>query len=163
MPAEYTLHLEIDEEAKSLVYYDMNKSTTLSDENAGFDLIANETWSAATTGSPAHLLDLGVKAMLTRDDTGEAVHYWLVPRSSIYKTGHMMANSVGVIDRSYRGTLKAPVIKTVTDGTGFTRGQRYFQIVAPDMGTIRTVHLVDSLPATGRGAGGFGSTNLKHT
>ena len=35
---------------------------------------------------------------------------------------------------------------------------RLFQIEAPDMGWIRHVRLVDSLPTTERGAGGFGST-----
>jgi dUTPase len=154
---EYTLHLQLDESAADLAYY--RRPPAPSNENAGYDLVANESWSAATTGAPAHLLDLGVKAMMTRNDTGEAVHYWLLPRSSIFKTGHMMANSVGVIDKSYRGTLKAPVVKTVLDGTGFTRDQRYFQIVAPDMGTIVAVRVQhDALPTTVRGAGGFGST-----
>lgn len=153
---EYTLYLQLDESATDLAYYRRPPAPT--DENAGYDLVANESWSAATTGGPAHLLDLGLKAMMTRTDTGEAVHYWLLPRSSIFKTGHIMANSVGVIDKSYRGTLKAPVSKIVQDGPGFTRDQRYFQIVAPDMGAIREVKLVDALPTTARGAGGFGST-----
>ncbi len=38
------------------------------------------------------------------------------------------------------------------------RGQRLFQIVAPDMGWIKEVRIVDSLPETSRGEGGFGST-----
>jgi dUTP pyrophosphatase len=84
-------------------------------------------------------------------------HFWLVPRSSIYKTGLMMANSVGVIDKSYRGELKAPVW-SMTGNTDVSVGDRLFQIVAPDMGWIRRVRLVDSLPITERGEGGFGST-----
>ncbi len=38
------------------------------------------------------------------------------------------------------------------------RGQRLFQIVAPDMGWIKEVRIVTSLPETKRGEGGFGST-----
>ena len=35
----------------------------------------------------------------------------LVPRSSISKTGYMLANSVGVIDRTYTGNVLVPLIK----------------------------------------------------
>lgn len=125
--------------------------------NAGIDLCATEDWCGAV-GEKAHLLDLGVRAMLVDIATRKAVHFWLLPRSSIYKTGHMMANSVGVIDSSYRGVLKAPVVATATGATGFKRGERYFQIVAPDMKQIHLVRSVKSLPETARGDGGFGST-----
>jgi dUTPase len=37
-------------------------------------------------------------------------------------------------------------------------GDRLFQIVAPDMGWIRIVRIVNSMPSTDRGEGGFGST-----
>ena len=123
--------------------------------NAGVDLITVENW--AGSNGDHHLLNLGVKAMLTRSDTMEPVHFWLAPRSSIYKTGHMMANSMGVIDSSYRGTLKAPVVGGPY-GPGFKAGDRHFQIIAPDMGWISEVRLVASLPETVRGEGGFGST-----
>ena len=68
-----------------------------------------------------------------------------------------MANSVGVIDKSYRGELKAPVWSMTGDSV-VEYSERLFQIVAPDMGWIRHVRVVDSLPETDRGAGGFGST-----
>jgi len=119
--------------------------------------VSAETW-CSKLGEPAHLLDLGIKAMLVDSDTKEPVHYWLLPRSSIYKTGHMMANSVGVIDSGYRGVLKAPVVAVCENAKGFTAGDRYFQIVAPDMGSIVQVIIVDELPASLRGEGGFGST-----
>jgi dUTPase len=38
------------------------------------------------------------------------------------------------------------------------RGQRLFQIVAPDMGWIKEVRIVESLPQTKRGDGAFGSS-----
>jgi dUTPase len=125
-------------------------------ENAGVDLFTAEDWSGDV--GEAHLLDLGTKAMLTCDNTGLTVHYWLAPRSSIYKTGHIMGNSMGVIDRSYRGTLKAPVIAVKEGAAGFKAGERHFQILAPDMGYIREVQKLDALPETVRGGGGFGST-----
>jgi dUTPase len=137
-------------------------SVQLDDENlnAGFDLITAETFAAP---GPA-LVSLGVRAMMTRMDSDEPVHYWLAPRSSIYKTGYSMANSLGVIDRSYRGILKAPVVRCAAQaGEGaavgaLKRGERHFQILAPDMGHIAAVVRCTELPATARGDGGFGST-----
>jgi dUTPase len=156
----YLLCMQMEDSTKDLAPYNFTVMAP-SQENAGVDLASVEDW-CGVPGDNAHLLDLGVRAMLVNLATREPVHYWLLPRSSIYKTGHMMANSVGVIDSSYRGVLKAPVICSTGIGsiraTGFKRGERYFQIVAPDMGPIRIVRAVSSLPDSARGEGGFGST-----
>jgi deoxyuridine 5'-triphosphate nucleotidohydrolase len=133
-----------------------------SDGNAGFDLHASAHLSV---GDDAQLIPFGIVARLlkvTRSEhentlLKEDSHFWVLPRSSIYKTGLVMANSVGVIDKSYRGELKAPVFSRTGHST-VAHGDRLFQIVAPDMGWIRHVRIVDSLPATERGQGGFGST-----
>ena len=138
-------------------------------ENAGVDLYIAESanLNKLLSQSEPILLDLGTSARMIRvnsDESEEEVHYWLCPRSSIFKTGLMMANSQGVIDRSYRGTLKAPVwvvsrqaFIQLCDDTDM-KGMRLFQIVAPDMGWIREVRIVQTLSVTSRGAGGFGST-----
>jgi len=153
--SRYTLYLVVEDEAlKNHNRY--NFTIGLYDNaNAGYDLLTAEDY-VGEPGTP-HLLNLGVKAMMV-NEAGEPVHYWLLPRSSIYKTGHMMANSVGVIDNTYRGVLKAPVVALTHATTGFTAGERHFQILAPDMGHIYKVLRVDSLPDTERGEGGFGST-----
>ena len=140
-----------------------------SGENAGFDLYVVKDYEIVplAEGRLPTLLDLGTAARMVRvnsDGTEEDVHFWLCPRSSIYKTGMMMANSQGVIDSSYRGGLKAPIWVVAPmpfidafKESGF-KGSRYFQIVAPDMGWIKEVRVVDTLPVTQRGVGGFGST-----
>jgi len=153
----YTLYLKIDSSDYVTVATEYYKKLieTFTIDNAGIDLMTCETWK----GTEVYLLNLGVSAMLSKTETGELVHYWLLPRSSIYKTGYMMANSVGVVDKTYRGTLKAPVVYVGDDSSkGFVAGDRHFQIVAPDMGPIRHVKIVDSLPETVRGTSGFGST-----
>jgi len=138
------------------------------DDNAGVDLFVVKEYLAQglAIAEGSTLLDLGVRARLVNVNTEEEVHFWLCPRSSIMKTGMIMANSQGVIDRTYRGTLMAPVY-VVKPGQFVNKyplfeqvlkGERHFQIVAPDMGWISEVRIVDSLPATVRGAGGFGST-----
>jgi dUTP pyrophosphatase len=73
----------------------------------------------------------------------------------------MMANSVGVIDRTYRGELMgAVVVAGGAEPVKVSRGERLFQIVAPDMGHIAAAVPVEELDATVRGAGGFGSTGI---
>ena len=149
----YVLFLKPEDSSYS--FYNFGFKAT--DENAGVDMFSVEDY-VGDLGAPPHLLDLGVRAMLVDIATREPVHFWLLPRSSIYKTGHMMANSVGVIDSTYRGVLKAPLVCVVKGGCGFGVGPRYFQIVAPNMGKIHFVRQVEELPATERGEGGFGST-----
>jgi dUTPase len=158
VPPKYILYLVIDdEELKKNRHYHFT-ICSVDNENAGFDLLTAEDY-VGVPGAPAHLLNLGVRAMMVREDTRQPVHFWLAPRSSIYKTGHSMANSLGVIDASYRGTLKAPVYCWQgADAAGFKRGDRHFQILAPDMGHIQEIQRVGGLPDTTRGAGGFGST-----
>lgn len=135
-----------------------------SDINAGFDLFSADNVHVEQTPK---FIPFGIIARLLRVEQmpgGTSDHYlktdshfWLMPRSSIYKSGLLMGNSTGVIDKSYRGELKAPVW-SMTANSQVTRGDRLFQIVAPDMGWIRNVKLVNSMPITERGVGGFGST-----
>jgi len=83
--------------------------------------------------------------------------YMLIPRSSIIKTNMRLANSVGIIDKSYRGELMAVVDNIGTDDVYLKTGSCYFQIVAFD-GNLPTYTLKDVLSSTTRGSGGFGST-----
>jgi len=136
-----------------------------SQDNAGYDL--KVVLDQAPT-SIATLVGLGVKGRMIRKITydggvvlEEDSHFSLEPRSSIFKSGFMMANSRGIIDRSYRGELKAPVISVGSLNKSMEAGTRLFQVIAPEMGFIEEVHYVESLPETKRGAGGFGSTGLK--
>ena len=133
----------------------------LSGDNAGYDLkvVVN-----VTPLLNASLVPLGVKARMVRvTNYEEDCHFSLEPRSSIFKYGFMMANGRGVIDRSYRGQLMAPLLSVGETSSRICveAGTRLFQIVAPDMGYISEVHYVSELSATARGEGGFGSTGTK--
>ena len=168
--------LEILPDADAVEFY--KNLTDRSDENAGFDLYVTETCEMKT-GSVS-LLNLGCKARMVKcfpDEMEQDVAYWLAPRSSIWKSGVTQANSIGVIDKSYRGKLMGAVVPIYKpqgywsqESGSFVwmncdsanpiieRGQRLFQIVAPDMGWIKEVKIVDSLPETKRGEGAFGSS-----
>jgi dUTP pyrophosphatase len=70
----------------------------------------------------------------------------------------MMLNSVGVIDKSYRGELMAFLWNTTGGQVVVEKGQRLVQIVARHMGDIVETVVVDKLPESARGDGGFGSS-----
>jgi dUTP pyrophosphatase len=128
-------------------------------QNAGVDIFVPEE----TTFAPGEkkLVSMRVKAKVIKynfDILPTGMHYWMLPRSSISKTGLMLCNSVGVIDSSYRGELMAFLWNTTDKDVTVKKGDRLVQIVAPDMGWIKVVKLVDELDATERGEGGFGSS-----
>lgn len=83
----------------------------------------------------------------------------LVPRSSIYKSGYLLANSIGVIDRSYTSTLKLPLYKydKTKPDLDLTKPVRIAQLIPRPIEHFIPVQ-VDQLDSTNRGNGGFGST-----
>ena len=84
--------------------------------------------------------------------------YYLYPRSSISKTPLRLANSVGIIDNGFRGSIMAKVDNRGTEPFTVKCGERLFQLCHPSLLPL-TVLLVDAVnTATERGAGGFGST-----
>ena len=96
-------------------------------------------------------------------DTGIAVcppdgyYTEVVPRSSLSKTGYMLANSVGIIDASYRGSIK--VVVTGDDSLGdLSLPFKGFQLILRKLEEADVVE-VDDLDQTVRGEGGFGSTD----
>lgn len=92
----------------------------------------------------------------------EGWYFDMVPRSSISKSGYILANSVGVIDNEYTGEVFVPLIKI---------DEKAKDILAD--GPVRIVQLiprqvvhfipteVDEFGETSRGDGGFGSSGRK--
>lgn len=121
--------------------------------DSGFDLVC-----PAEVIVPARstvFVDLGVRTMREDSNCG----YYLYPRSSLSKTPLRLANSVGIIDAGYRGTLKAAVDNTSDTDYTIRRGDRLFQICLPTLEPF-SVLLAPVPRDTGRGEGGFGSTGV---
>jgi dUTP pyrophosphatase len=80
------------------------------------------------------------------------------PRSGLaLRHGLSMANSPGTIDSDYRGELKVILINHGTQPIAFEAGERIGQLVVAPV--VRAEwDVVEELPETGRGEGGFGST-----
>lgn len=85
--------------------------------------------------------------------------YMMFPRSSISKTPLRLANSVGLCDAGYTGELKAPLHNTSNTSFNLKKGDRYVQLVAPNLQETK-LRVVNKLRKTSRGDGGFGSTNI---
>jgi len=108
----------------------------------------------------------------------------LYPRSSIIKKNLILANSVGVIDSGYRGTIKVcfryliqPEDMKIVEGKSF-RGKEAKGIVSsidpnkvyqegdkiaqllPCKHNDLMINYVDEINSTERGSGGFGSTGI---
>jgi dUTP pyrophosphatase len=140
------------------------KNMERNNDNAGFDLFVPEEVSFQP--GERKLVSMGVKGRMVdnnqhipySDDSNPTVHYYMYPRSSISKTGLILCNSVGIIDRTYRGEIMAFLWNSTNSVVTVKGGDRLVQIVAPDMGHIRNISVVDSLDETSRGNGGFGSS-----
>lgn len=140
-----------------------------SDDNAGVDLFVPE--EVVFAPGERKLVSMRVKAVMERagfrysecpcdgcNDTTQEVHYWMAPRSSLSKTGLILCNSMGVIDKTYRGELMAFLWNSTDMPVTVKKGDRLVQILAPNMGHIARVEIVSELSTTKRGEGGFGST-----
>ena len=82
------------------------------------------------------------------------------PRSGLaLKSGVTCLNTPGTIDADYRGPVQVLLANLGTEPVAIRRGDRIAQmIVAP----VSRAHfeVVDELPDSARGAGGFGSTGV---
>jgi dUTP pyrophosphatase len=84
------------------------------------------------------------------------------PRSGLAaKHGVTVLNSPGTVDADYRGEIKIILINHGSESFVVTRGMRVAQLVVANF--VEThVKIVETLSETARGAGGFGSTGVKH-
>jgi deoxyuridine 5'-triphosphate nucleotidohydrolase len=86
-------------------------------------------------------------------------YFDLVPRSSMIKTGYMLANSVGIIDQAYTGEIMVPLIKIDPDAPDLELPAKLVQLIPRRWFGFYPVNT--ELDETSRADGGFGSTNNK--
>ena len=80
------------------------------------------------------------------------------PRSGLAaKHGVTVLNAPGTIDADYRGEIQVILINHSAEPFAIRRGERIAQLVVAPVVQAQ-LNPVDSLPDTGRGSGGFGST-----
>jgi dUTP pyrophosphatase len=86
-------------------------------------------------------------------------YFNLVPRSSITKTGYMLANSIGIIDRTYHGSVIVPLIKIDKNSPDIQLPAKIVQIIPASIIHVE-FNEVNTFEETQRAEGGFGSTDL---
>lgn len=79
------------------------------------------------------------------------------PRSSVWKTGMVLCNSCGTVDRGYTGEVCAFFYHVIPDMPKYEPGDRVAQMKIGFTVPIEFVE-VEELDNTERGDGGFGST-----
>ena len=79
------------------------------------------------------------------------------PRSSIWKTGMVLSNSVGTVDEPYRGEISAVLYHVMPNMPRYKVGDKVCQLHISTTERIN-FELVEELTPTNRGCNGYGST-----
>jgi dUTP pyrophosphatase len=133
----------------SLLTSDAHPPTKKRESDSGFDL---------------HLTNVKKQyGKVTLYGTGVSVtpptgfYFDLVPRSSMIKSGYMLANSVGIIDQGYTGEIMVALIKIDPDAELLTLPCKMVQLIPRHWYGLRAKQ--GSRVTSNRGDGGFGSTD----
>jgi dUTP pyrophosphatase len=121
--------------------------------SAGIDLAAAVTSEIALAPGERRAVPTGIALALPEGYEGQ-----IRPRSGLaLKHGITILNSPGTIDADYRGEIQIILANLGSETVTLARGQRIAQLVVAPVSRV-AFDEVAALPASGRGAGGFGST-----
>jgi len=168
--AKFTLYIKLDEDLNEDIYnYYTNYKPDHADDS-GFDLPAIQDYTINTicynrleTGVPIKSTGIrfGISCYMKENISNKCVGFYLYPRSSFHKYNLVVANHIGIIDAGYRGPITGMVkplhLTNFENNIQIDKGTKLFQICAPDLSPFNVV-VVDYLPESSRGSGGFGST-----
>lgn len=135
---------------KRLVAHAQEELVPATSGSAGLDLVATDLYHNRDFDFIEYGTGLSV-------EIPEGYVGLLFPRSSISKTPHILANSVGVIDSDYRGEIKLR-FKTKEDREDFEYGigDKVGQLIIMPYPKVKFEEA--ELSDSSRGAKGFGST-----
>jgi len=86
-------------------------------------------------------------------------YFDIVGRSSISKTGWMIANNIGIIDASYRGNIIVALIKVNPEANDIELPIKLVQLIPRQLILMNSLEVpISELSVTTRGKGGFGSS-----
>lgn len=135
----------------------MPSKTRYSD--AGYDLTIIREYKVLTSNTT--LYDTGIQLEIPN-----GYYVEIVPRSSMSRSGYILANSVGIIDQGYRGNLFIALTKinaANAESPELTLPWKCCQMIVKKQTYSRLVTLVSGdagkeIEASSRGTGAFGST-----
>lgn len=166
---KYDQYLDISTWVPSVSYSRYYKNEHCSWSKTRKDAISPSKQRASDSGYDLVLLEkIKTVGKVEFYDTGIKVkpkfgyYFTLVPRSSISKTGYMLANSIGIIDRTYLGDIIVALTKIDENAPDLELPCRLVQII-PNHIVHFEFEEVESfdLNETERGEKGFGSSGKK--
>lgn len=86
---------------------------------------------------------------------------FIFPRSSIYRTGMSLHNSVGVIDSGYRGEIVLEFKAAPNLAEAYKVGDRIAQMIVLPVPVLSFVEVEELDQGTARGQGRFGSSDKR--
>lgn len=126
-------------------------------QSAGADLYACPDAPVTIAPGETAMIPLGIACQ----PSDPAVAMLVFPRSGLAsKYGITLANAVGVVDSDYRGEWHVPLHNIGREPFTVTQGMRVAQVVTVPVIFAQIVQ-TQTLDATERGSGGFGSSGLQ--
>jgi dUTP pyrophosphatase len=122
------------------------------DLDAGFDIFTPENHTVPAN-TISYKISLGISVHLI-----ESGCYLYARSSTGSKTPLRLANSVGIIDEGYTGEVIAVVDNISNNDYNINKGDRLFQICAPNLKPLKIVFVEELSTISNRGAKGFGSS-----
>jgi len=119
--------------------------------DSGYDLTVTSLYKKH---GPIYVYDTGIKVQPVH-----GLYFDLVARSSLAGKGFMLANSMGIIDRGYVGTVKVPLIKIDPSGPDLELPAKVAQLIPRQLYHLPWIK-VENFDETIRSDGGFGSTDV---
>jgi len=122
--------------------------------SSGFDLFSSE--NTILKSGEYKAISTSIAISMPNNIEGQ-----IRPRSGLaLKYGITLLNSPGTIDPDYRGEIKVILINHSDNDFIIEKGMRIAQIIFTPL-IVPDISIVDELPETDRGVGGFGSTGLQ--
>jgi len=120
--------------------------------DAGFDITIIKEHKRLN--SDTVLYDTGIKL-----DIPNGYYVEIVPRSSISRSGYMLANNVGIIDQGYRGNIFIALRKINKECDDLVMPWKCCQMIIKKQLYCNLVISSTEAAISNRGNGGFGSTD----
>jgi len=125
-------------------------------DSAGMDLLCAESDGVTLQPGARAMVASGIAIQLPPGFEAQ-----VRPRSGLAaKHGVTVLNSPGTIDADYRGEIKVILVNLGDAPVTLSRGERIAQMIVAPVIQAR-LHEVETLEASARGSGGFGSTGMK--
>ena len=144
----FTLKIKPETEELQKLY---ENHGTFYEGDDGIDLYCPE--EVTIKGGETKIINLKIKC------EGSAGFQLVLRSSTASKTPLRLANSIGIIDKGYRGNIMAIVDNIKNESFTIKKHQRLFQLIACIYLPIK-IELTNTLSNTDRGEGGLGSSSV---